>query len=295
MIFSMRSFVSLVATVLVASGCGTLTVQKEKEIGREVQRAVRQQLTFVRDPVTVRYVRAIGSELATQAPPSPFEFRFYVVEDETLNAFAVPGGGIYLHSGLIQATRSASELSGVMAHEIGHVTARHFAERYNKERSAGIAAQIGAFIIAILTGSRIAADAGQIAMGMAHRAYITRYSREDEREADDLGLATMVRAGWDPNGMVTMFETMRDEHQGGFAPQFLISHPTSQERIDSTRAAIAQLGSLDGLRSNDGGRLDIIKQRLELIIGTDIEDFIDDEDSEDDFEDDLEDDEVQDE
>lgn len=281
-----RRGVAALCAVLVLGGCGTLNVEDEKELGRQAQRWVRQNETIFRDPVTVRYVRDIAEELAVAAPPSPFEFRFYVLEEDTLNAKALPGGTIYVYTGLIEAVDNVSELAGVIAHEISHVTARHVAEQYRERRNVSVAQQFVGIIIAIMTGTQLGAQAGSVVTGVASGAYMARLGKEAEREADALAIDIMARAGYDPNGLWTMFETLRAEYgEGGF--QFLSDHPAPTERIDSAKTAIEERNLPATLKIDDGGRLQIIQKRIEMLIGTDIEDFLDD-DEVDDYEDDDE-------
>jgi predicted Zn-dependent protease len=250
--------------------CGTLTVAEEKQLGHQVQRQIREQLTLMRDPVTVRYIRNLGAKLVAAADPSPFDFRFYVVEDADLNAFAVPGGAIYVHTGLIEAVDDVSELAGVLAHEAGHVTARHVAENYHRQRNTGVAANIFAMLAAILTGSNIGGQAGSMIGGVAGQAYLSTYTQDAEREADRLAIDTMIRAGIHPNGLVTMFRTLQAEKGGSGGLQFLSSHPATAERIANVNSGIAARAPLPtGLRRDDGGKLQIIQKRLELIVGTD--------------------------
>lgn len=264
-----RFAVAMLAVGLTA--CGAISVQEEQDLGRAVQSQVRQQLTLMRDPVTVNYIRKLGADLAENSRPSPFEFRFYVVEDEELNAFAVPGGAIYVNTGLIQAVDNVNELAGVIAHEIGHVTARHTAQLYKRQRNTGVAANVASALIAILTGNPYAADAGQAATGVAATAYISTYTQEFEREADRLGVETLVNAGYDPIGMITMFETLQREsaRTGIPLPQFLSSHPATQERIAITRSEIDRYGSRLAPKASDGGRLAIIQERIRLLAGVD--------------------------
>ena len=224
----------------------------------------------MRERVTVNYVRKMGDELVAAARPSPFDFRFYVVESEDLNAFAIPGGAIYINTGLIQSVNNASELAGVVAHEIGHVTARHTAQLAKRQRNTGFVAQAATIVIAVLTGNYYAANAGELASRVVAQAYVSQYTREFEREADTLAVETLVRAGYDPNGLVTMFETLRKESSDGLrAPQFLSSHPATVERIEEVQSEIAKYGTLGQLKRDDGGQLEIIKKRLDLIVGTD--------------------------
>ena len=282
---SMRA--AVVALALFGAACAPLTVQEEKQMGREVQRQVRQQSQFVRDPVAVNYVRDLGAKLVNASAPSPFEFRFYMVEDESLNAFAVPGGAIYIHTGLVLAVGDASELAGVVAHEIGHVTDRHVAQMARRGRNTGIVQQIGTILFAILTGSQIGAQAGSIVTGMAAQAYMATYTQDAERDADKLAIDSLIRAGFDPNGMISMFETLKRESAGrASGPQFLSSHPATDERIQRARAMIGEREPLRDVRRDDGGKLQIIQERLKLIIGTDVDELLeeDDDDDEDDEE-----------
>jgi len=239
-------------------------------MGAQAQAQLRKQLTFVRDPVTLNYVRKFGESLAAAARPSPFEFRFYVVEDETLNAFAIPGGAMYVNTGLLLNVKNASELAGVLSHEMGHVTARHVAQMANRGRNTGFVANIFYILIAILTGNPYLANAGGLAGSVAGSAYMNTYTRDAEREADDLAVETMVHAGWNPEGMVTMFETLQEQAGGFDGPQFLSSHPATEERIENVQRDIAKYPGSDKLRSTDG-KLPIIQERLKLIIGTDRE------------------------
>ena len=259
-----------VLSLSLATACGTLSVADEKKLGHQVQREVRDHFTLMRDRVVVNYIRDLGEGLVASARPSPFDFRFFVIEEPQINAFAVPGGAIYIDTGLILAANDVSELISVIAHEMGHVTARHVAENYNRSQTTGFVAQIVTVAIAILTGSQIGAQGGQIATGLAAQAYLATYTRGAEREADQLAIETMVRGGWDPQGMIRMFEMLMEEGGGGMkVPQLLSSHPATTERIDNVRAEIETYGSLPRLRSDDGGRLEIIKKRIRLIIGTD--------------------------
>jgi len=267
----LRRAVALVALAGALSACGTLSVEEEKKLGAQYQTELRKQLTFVRDPVSVNYIRQFGAQLAAAARPSPFEFRFYLVEDEQINAFAIPGGAMYVNTGLLLAVHNGAELASVLAHEMGHVTARHIAKTANTQRNTGFIANLFYLAVAILTGNPYLANAGGIAGQVAGQAFITTFTRDAEREADQLAVETMTNAGWNPNGMVTMFETLKKEGGGSSGmPQFLSSHPATDERIQNTRNEIAKYPNADTLRLDDP-KLPIIQERLKLIIGTDRE------------------------
>jgi predicted Zn-dependent protease len=261
---------ALAVLVLATASCGTLTVEEEKRLGQQAQREVRDHFQLFRDRVVVNYVRQLGDRLATAARPSPFQFRYYVVEEESINAFAVPGGAIYVNTGLILEANDASELASVLAHESGHVTARHVAQLYRRQRNTGVGANLLSLAIAILTGSPEIANLGQIATGVAATAYSSSFTRDAEREADDLAVETLINAGYDPQGMVSLLETLQREGGGGPALDFLNSHPATDERIANVRADIASHSPLPpGLKRDDGGKLEIIQERIRLLMGTD--------------------------
>ena len=261
----------LAAPLVLALACATLTVEEEKQLGIEAQRQVRERFDLVRDRVIVHYVRELGADLVEAAGPSPFEFRFYVVEDEAINAFALPGGAVYVHTGTILKAEDASELAGVIAHEIGHVTARHVAELYPKQRAAGLGVNLLAVLAAILTGNTYIANAAGLGGQIGAQAYLATFTQEAELEADRLAVETLIRAGYDPNGMVDFFEILqRETETGGLRmPQLLSSHPATRERIAGVRREIRRREPLPSLRRVDRGELRIIQKRIGLIIGTD--------------------------
>jgi len=263
-----KTAAALSIVAMVSSGCSALSVSEEKQLGQVAQKQVRQQLTLMRDRVVLDYVRSLGEFLVKHSEPSPFEFRFYVVEDKTLNAFAIPGGAIYVHTGLILEAQDVSELGGVIAHEIGHETGRHVAQLYRRQRNTGIVAQVLTLLVAILTSTDPRLT--QTAATVAARAYSAKFTRDNERDADRLAVETMISAQYDPNGLVRFFGTLAAESGGGGGgPQFLSSHPATDERIENTKRDIASRGELGQLRTDDNGRLEIIQERIRLLAGTD--------------------------
>ena len=255
-------------------GCGTLSVQQEKQIGRQAQRQMRAENTLMRDLVTVNYIREIGAELVESARPTPFDIRFYVVEDEDLNAGAYPAGTIIIHTGIVSASTDVSELASVLAHEIGHVTERHFAKRYNKSRNTGVAAQAVGMAVAVVTGNPYWTNAADLGAGIVGKAYLATNSREDESAADTLAIETMVNAGYDPDGMVRFFEYLEREQGDGGGPGFLMTHPSASDRAERTAGLVAAAKAANPdsrFRRTDGGKLEIIQRRLELIIGIDFD------------------------
>jgi len=199
----------------------------------------------------------------TAAGPQPFAYHFYVVDSEDVNAAAGPAGHIYVHTETILAARNASELAGVIAHEVGHVALRHIAENYNRRRNTQIGQDVLVATAGIFGGGGIA-NAASLGTGLAAMTYLNSFGREAEMESDDFAVAAMVKAGWNPRGLVSFFEQLLQEG-GSQGPSFLSSHPATDDRIEATRAAIDALPPTERLRTTDGGRLEIIQRRIELL------------------------------
>ena len=202
---------------------------QERELGREVDRAIEDAVGFVDDPVVVGFVNELGQEIVRRTEPQPFIYRFRVIENPELNAFAVPGGYVYFHSGTILAATDPVELAGVMAHEIGHVKGHHIARMREKAAIPNL--------LATLAGLGAAAASGEpgaliVAQGV-NEALQLKFSREFEAEADQLGMTFMSRAGFDPRGMARFFERIvQAQERGGIEiPPYLYSHPDVKDRI----------------------------------------------------------------
>lgn len=259
------SRVAFFGILVVALGCGTLTVSEEKRLGEKVERDMRDDLIFVRDDVVVDYVDRIGRNILRASGPQPFTYHFFVVEDKEINAFALPAGYIYVNTGTVLKARNVSELAGVIGHEVGHAVKRHVAQNYNKQRAAGLGHQIVVITAGILGGGA-AADIANLGGGLAAVAVLNTFTREAEREADAFAVGVLPKAGYDPHGLLTFFETLRREG-GASPPTFLSSHPATEDRIAATRAALAGRTLPPGLRIEDGGQLEIIQRRIRLLTG----------------------------
>jgi predicted Zn-dependent protease len=252
-----------VCLVVFSLACGTMSVKKEQDLSREFERQVRREYRFIRDPIVNQYVARIGEAILRPLGPQAFEYSFHVVEDEEVNAFAGPAGQIYLHTGTITRARNVAELAGVLAHEIGHVAKRHLAQNYEKLQAANIGQQIAVLGAGIL-GGQAAAGAANLATGFGLSAVLNSFSREAEAEADAFAVDALPKAGYDPNGLPTFFETLNAE-RGAKPPAFLSSHPAPSDRMEATRAAIAAQTLPPNLASDDGGRFEIIQQRVDLL------------------------------
>jgi predicted Zn-dependent protease len=253
--------------LLVLGGCATLSYEQEAHLGAQVEQQMRRELPLVRDVVVARYLSDMGARILHAAGPQPFQYRFYVVADPEINAFAAPAGYVYVHTGTILKARSEDELAGVLAHEIGHVVHRHIAENYNRQRGVGLARQVLVTGVGIVAGGAMA-GAANLSSSLAGMAYLNSFGREAENESDAFAVQVMPRAGYDPNALVSFFVTLQHESQGANVPTFLSSHPTTTERIEATRALIAAQGPQDFPRHDDRGRFEIIRRRIQLLTGT---------------------------
>lgn len=242
------------------AGCSPISINQERQLGAELSREIQHEGKLVRDYAIVAYVNGIGQRLLRAAGPQPFRYQFNVIDDDEINAFAAPAGYIYINTGTIMRARNVSELAGVLAHEIGHVVRRHVAQNYNRAQATSALHQIGV-LAAGMAGGQVAAGLANAAGGFAGMAYLNSFGREAERDADAFAIPVMARAGYDPRGLVSFFETLRS--QGGpSAPNFLSSHPATAERIATTSQLIRESSLPGDLQVTDGGELQRVQRRI---------------------------------
>ena len=247
----------LVAMLVITSGAGAddiklpdlgspadavLSKSDEAQIGRSIMAQIRRTGMVVEDPQVTEYINEIGSRIASQTNDGSQQFSFFVIDDSNINAFALPGGYIGVHTGLIDATRNENELAGVLAHEVAHVTQRHLARAVHASQRQSIlttAMMLGAILAGVATGDSDAAQAGiAVAQGAAAQQQIN-FTRSNEYEADRIGIRAMADAGFDPHGMASFFEVMSRQSPadiGMRAPEFLRTHPVTTSRIAEARA-----------------------------------------------------------
>lgn len=250
---------SLLAVCLAASAQGlpdlgeasssSLSEQQERTIGNRVMREIRADPAFLDDPEIAAYVKSLGARLLASAEGGRRDLEFFVVNDDQVNAFALVGGHIGVYTGLIALTQNESELAGVLAHEISHITQRHQARAMHGQRGTQIAS-LAALAVAILASRSGGSQAGQVteaavmgASAMAMQSQLD-YTRDHEREADRVGLTLLDRAGLDTRGMVTFFERLLranrlNEFKG--APSYLRTHPLTTERIADMQDRVLRL------------------------------------------------------
>ena len=218
-----------------------LSKNDENRLGRAIMAQIRASGELVEDPQVTEYINEIGYRLAAQAnSDGAHEFSFFVVDNPVINAFALPGGFIGVHTGLLEATRNEDELAGVLAHEVAHVTQRHIARRIHANQRQSIlstAIMLGAIIAGAAGGSSDAMQGAiAVAQGTAAQQQIN-FTRSNEYEADRVGIAALAAAGFDPQGMGSFFEVIsRGTTPHEFrVPEFLRTHPVSSARIAEAR------------------------------------------------------------
>ncbi|HEX8097716.1 MAG TPA: M48 family metallopeptidase, partial [Pyrinomonadaceae bacterium] len=198
------------------------------KVGLQAAREAEQQLPILNDAETTGYVEDVGRRLVSAIPPEfqhpEFRYYFKVVNARDINAFALPGGPMYVNRGMIEAARSEGEMAGVMAHELSHVALRHGTAQATKAAKYSVLAGVAGIAGAIL-GGQAGGQLGQAAVG----AYFLKFSREYETEADILGAQIMARAGYDPRDLANMFKTI-EQQGGGGGPTFLSDHPSPANR-----------------------------------------------------------------
>jgi predicted Zn-dependent protease len=227
------------ALALLGSGCATMSPSEERRLGKEEADEVERTMGFVRDPRIVEYVRQVAGRLAQAAQHPDVAWQFNVVDEESPNAFALPGGYVYVTRGLLALLNSEDELAGVIGHEMAHVLERHAARRVGAATPFAVLFGVPAAILGTVspTLGGIVGGTGRLASGVA----LASYSRDQEREADDRGIALAARAGWDPAALATFLHTLdREEALSGAdpdRPRFLATHPAGRERVASIQAA----------------------------------------------------------
>lgn len=242
-----RIFISF-ALIIGATACG-ISTQQEVQMGQQEAAQINQQLPLVTDPEANRYINLLGDQIATRTSRGDLDWRFYIVDSREVNAFAVPGGFIYVNRGLIERTENMTELAGVLGHEIGHVVRRHTVKQMEKAQGANIGVTL-ACVLTNVCNSQIA----QAGINIAGTAVFAKFSRADETEADVEAVNNTVRAGISPRGIVTMFEKLIAEKKQGRSAVagWFATHPGEEDRIVAAQALINQIpaSTLSGLTTN---------------------------------------------
>jgi predicted Zn-dependent protease len=210
-----------------------LTLSEEKELGRKILEMIREQMPLVEDGEILTYVRSVGNRIARQVGTTPYQYQFFVVDAPVANAFAVPGGFIFIYRGLIELMASEGELASILSHELAHIQARHIQRRMEEGRLISIAAVAGVIAGALLgmqSGGSQALAMGSLA---GARSFELKYSRDNEAEADQLGFRYLCSAGYPPKDMVNVMHSLCQGKwlMGSRIPSYLATHPALDERV----------------------------------------------------------------
>ena len=219
------------------AGVAALSIDQEISYGNAFMRMARAGLPIVDDPVLNEYLNDLGSRLVNQAENVRFPFTFFFIKDDSINAAAFLGGKVKVHTGLMLYTENESELAGVLAHEISHVTQRHIArymEDNSKSTPLSIAGLVGSIALAMVNPTAgIAALNATVGLTIQNSI---NFTRENEYEADRIGIGVLYRAGFDPNGMVTFFQKLGEQSRyASSVPEMLLTHPLTEKRISEAR------------------------------------------------------------
>lgn len=257
----MRRFATAALVAGTITACGGVSTQQEVQLGTDYAAQINAELPIVQDPAIAQYVTLLGDSIARLADDRGLTWHFYVVDSPEVNAFAVPGGYIYINRGLIERAQTLSQVAGVLGHEIGHVTERHSIQQMEKSQQANL----GLGLLCILTPSVCQNQATGAAIQLGAGALFASFSRKDELEADAEGIKSMIRAGIDPNGVPEMFEILMAERERspGAVDAWFSTHPTEESRIAESRQMIQKYDPLilEGL-TRDSQNFQAFRQRL---------------------------------
>jgi beta-barrel assembly-enhancing protease len=235
-----------------------ISVNDEIRIGAAAQEEVRKATPEITDAAVANFIRGIGQRLVAHAGGPEYPYSFSLANYEEINAFALPGGPVWMHRGTIEAAQNEAQLASVVAHEIAHIANRHSASQISKS----LAAQVGLGLLSALLGDDgRGAQLAQLGAAAAAGATMAKFSRDDEREADQQGLIYMSRAGYNPRGAVEFMQILRE--RAGRDPHsvevFFASHPAPKERVDLLDEQARALGARG---SSSRAELDRVKARL---------------------------------
>lgn len=223
----------ITATVLPPADSWAFSLSEEKELGRKILEKIKEQMPLVEDGEVLTYVQSVGNRVARQLGVTPYEFQFFVMNQSVPNAFAIPGGYIFIYRGLIEMMETEGELASILAHELAHIHARHIQRRSEEGKILSVAALAGMLAGIFLGGGSGAGSA--LAMGSlaGAQSFALKYSRDNESEADQMGFRFLVDAGYPPQDMVNIMRRISQAQwlTNSRLPSYLSTHPALSERI----------------------------------------------------------------
>lgn len=221
----------------------------EAELGQNFHEEISKDFNYITDPIVTNWLNRVGHELVAHSPPIQQQFNFYVTDSTEVNAFAIPGGHCYINLGLILYCDNEAQVVSVIGHEINHVTRRHGLLRLQRM----MAVEAAASLASAASGSQIVQAAGAVTAQAGGYLALQRFSRDDEREADILGVRAMHKAGYDPREAPRFFEKLvelQGSRQPGYLENWLATHPATRDRVNYLNSEIQNLNIHDGLIVN---------------------------------------------
>lgn len=231
-------------------GWNLFSKDQDIQLGKEAKAQIEKEVVVVKDAALGEYVRSIGQKLASQPQAGGYPYSFDVVHDDSINAFALPGGPTFVHTGLIAAAENEAQLAGVMAHEISHVALRHGTNQASKAGLMQLPVMLGSAMLGKRGG--LLGALGELGIGLGANSLLLKYSRNAERDADLLGARMMAQAGYNPVEMARFFEKLQAEG-GSRTMQFFSSHPNPGNRVKAVEQEIRYLPKRE--YSSEAGRL----------------------------------------
>jgi len=226
------------AVALGVSACG-VSQQQEVQIGQQESAQIQQQLPLVQDAVINQYVTSLGNQIASHTSRADLQWQFYVVNTDVVNAFALPGGIVYVNRGVLERADRMDELAGVMAHEIEHVVRRHSVKQMEQMQGANVGVALACTLTNICSNQAAAA-----AINVGGTAIFAKFSRTDEVQADEGGFQNVINAGISPEGMLSFFQKLLAEEQqsnNSNVSSWFSDHPGTQDRIADIQRMLAQV------------------------------------------------------
>ena len=246
---STRKLIALLALLITAAACGhrkpgeiprpginAFSVQDDIKLGQEYSAQVDKQVNLVQNEQLQAYIRRLGETLASEPHAGDFPFSFHLINDPEINAFALPGGPVYVNSGILTNATNEAQVAGVIAHEISHVALRHGTNQATKREFLGV----GELLAGVALGPQTAAgQLGQLGLSLGISSVLLKYSRTDESQADELGARIMAEAGYDPVQMAEFFQIL--EAKVGNQSSFFSDHPSPGDRVAAVRKELPYL------------------------------------------------------
>ena len=236
----MKRLAILIPVLALVSGACSVSQDQEAQMGQQTAQEVEAQLPIVNDAYINSYINELGDTIANHTSRADLQWHFYIVNSHQVNAFALPGGYIYVNRGLIESADRADELAGVLGHEIGHVILRHSVKQMQQQEKLSVAATLACTLTNICKSGL-----GQAAINVGGTALISRYSRKDELQADSEAVENVLHVNIDPEGIPALFEVLMEQRktQPTIVDGWFSTHPLEESRIQQARHLIQAKGA----------------------------------------------------